>query len=206
MASPFRAMFFSPSPLTTIDEALLRSPHLVPLCLSWRNSLSHPAAIPDPDLLKHCHIGKGRSSGPGGQHRNKVETLVIITHEPTGISAHAGERRSAEENKRVALRRLRLALAVQVRRPVAIGDARSPLWRSRVSPDGHIACNPRHADFPALLAEALDTLDSTNHDPRKAAARLCCTPSQLLKLLKAHPPALESLNAARAARKKHPLK
>src|SRR5690242_18884322 len=120
--------------------------------------MPHPATLPETELLKHCQLGRGRSSGPGGQHHNRVQTLVTLTHLPTVVTAHAGERRSAEQNKQVALRRLLLALAVEVRCPVPIGDARAALWSSRVSPDGHIACNPRHTDFPSLLAEALDTL------------------------------------------------
>jgi hypothetical protein len=168
--------------------------------------MPHLAALSEEDLLKECQIGKGRGSGPGGQHRNKVETQVTITHVPSGIAARAGERRSAEENRRVAIRRLRLALAVEVRNAVPSGDVRSPLWRTRCSPDGLIACNPAHPDFPALLAEAMDVLAAANWDPRKAALRLCCSPSQLIKLLKDHPPALEAANQARRARRLHPLK
>src|SRR5690606_15091114 len=92
-----------------------------------RDAMAHPATLSDEDLLKECQIGKGRSSGPGGQHRNKVETQVTITHLPTGVTARAGERRSAEENKRVAIRRLRLALAVEVRTVVPAGEIRSDL-------------------------------------------------------------------------------
>ena len=166
----------------------------------------HPAALPDEELLKQCRIGKSRSSGPGGQHRNKVETQVTITHLPTGLAARAGERRSAEENRRVAVRRLRLLLAVEVREPVPIGDVRSALWRSRCSPDGRVSCNPEHHDFPALIAEALDVLDACGLDPRKAAARLCCSATQVVRLMKGYPPALEHLNSARRERKMHPLR
>lgn len=168
--------------------------------------MAHPATLSDEDLLKECQIGKGRSSGPGGQHRNKVETQVTITHLPTGVTARAGERRSAEENKRVAIRRLRLALAVEVRTVVPAGEIRSDLWRSRCTPDGRIVCNPAHRDYPSLLAEALDVLAAAGWDPRKAALRLCCSPSQLVKLVKEHPPALEALNRGRAERRLHPLR
>ena len=83
--------------------------------------LPHPAALDDEELLGQCSLGRGRSSGPGGQHRNKVETKITIKHTPTGISAQAGERRSQGENKRVAVFRLRTALAVGHRCGVPMG-------------------------------------------------------------------------------------
>ncbi len=166
----------------------------------------HPAAIEPEALLAQCSLTKSRTSGPGGQHRNKVETGVTLHHRTTGIEGHAGERRSVEDNKRAALRRLRLNLAVRVRTPVPDGEVRSALWRSRCSDDGRIACNPEHADFPALVAEALDVIWSAGGDVRKAGARLCCSTSQLVKLLKDHPPALARLNSLRAAHGKHELR
>ncbi len=92
----------------------------------------HPACLADEALLAQCSMGKSRSRGPGGQHRNKVETGVELHHLPTGVEAHATERRSVTENRREALWRLRLALAVHVRTRVGAGEVGSPLWRSRV--------------------------------------------------------------------------
>jgi hypothetical protein len=167
---------------------------------------SHPAALDDKALLAECRIGKGRSGGPGGQNRNKVETMVILTHVPTGISAKAAERRSAIENRREALVRLRLALATRHRTPVAVGDVRSELWRRRCMPDGRIVCNPRHRDYPALLAEALDVVAACRWDPRRASLRLSCTMSQLLRLLREHPAALDLVNRQRAFKGGHTLR
>ncbi len=107
------------------------------------------------------------------------------------------------ENKREAIWRLRLALAVQVRCAVLNGDARSDLWKSRCPTSrggpGRISVSPTHDDYPAVLAEALDVLWGCGLEPKPAAARLCCTASQLVKLLKDHPPAFVLLNTHRAA-------
>jgi len=166
---------------------------------------SHPASIPIEDLLKNCTIAKGRSQGPGGQHRNKVSTHITITHKPTATTAQAGERRSAAENQKIAISRLRHTLALTIRTPVPPGDTRSTLWKSRVK-NNRIACSPKHSDYPSMLAEALDMLESTNHDPKKAALRLQCSSTQLLKLLTAHPPAFVLLNKNRTQQNLHPLK
>lgn len=52
-----------------------------------------------------------RSSGPGGQHKNKTATAVRIRHIPTGIVAQASERRSQHMNREAAMERLKMAIA-----------------------------------------------------------------------------------------------
>ena len=64
-------------------------------------------ALSDDDLLAQCRVEFRRASGPGGQHRNKVETAVRIVHAPTGIVATAADSRSQHANRVAALARLR---------------------------------------------------------------------------------------------------
>ena len=156
--------------------------------------MPHPAAL-DPDrLLADCELRFTRRSGPGGQNRNKVETAVVLTHRPTGTVAEASERRTQGENRASALFRLRLTLAIEHREDPSARP--SDLWRSRCH-GGRIAINPQHVDFPALLAEALDTLFGCEHDIKRASVLLGSTPSQLVKLLKREPRALRKLNIER---------
>ena len=162
---------------------------------AWR----HPAARPAEQLRAECDIRHARRSGPGGQHRNKVETAAILTHRPTGISAEASERRSQAQNETKAMFRLRVRLALQIRTVISADYQPSELWRSRCRA-GRVAINPEHEDFPSLLAEALDVLASRAFDVQAAATALLCTPSQLVKLLKHEPAALELVNNARAER------
>jgi protein subunit release factor B len=47
-----------------------------------------------------------KGSGPGGQHKNKVETCVIVTHIPTGITEKCQDSRSQYRNKILAMERV----------------------------------------------------------------------------------------------------
>lgn len=47
-----------------------------------------------------------RGSGAGGQHRNKTDSCVRMTHTPTGISAVGTESRSQVQNRKMARQRL----------------------------------------------------------------------------------------------------
>jgi hypothetical protein len=155
--------------------------------------MAHPATLPVEELLASCTVERTRRSGPGGQHRNKVETAVVITHEPTGMRAEASERRSQTENLDKAVFRLRVKLALAER---SAASEPSRLWKSRVS-IGRIAVSPNHQDFPALLAEALDVLAAASWSPAEAGQRLGVSGSQLVKLLKLEPDAVMLVNARR---------
>ncbi len=79
-------------------------------------------ALADDALLAECEETFFVGSGPGGQHRNKTESGVRLSHPPTGITVTATERRSQLQNRGAAMERLRarleaLAHQPRVRRP-----------------------------------------------------------------------------------------
>jgi hypothetical protein len=163
----------------------------------------HPAALPADDLLLQCDETRTRRSGPGGQHRNKVETAVVLVHRPTGLAAEGSERRSQAENRRVALWRLRLTLALSHREPPAATP--SALWVSRVR-GRQLVIAADHDDYPALVAEALDTLMAVGSEMRPAADALGVSMSQLTKLFRKVPAAWVAVNRLRGKAGPTPLR
>ena len=57
-------------------------------------------------LERDCDVEFFVAGGPGGQHRNKVETGVRLTHRPTGLMVTATERRSQSANREAAFDRM----------------------------------------------------------------------------------------------------
>ena len=166
--------------------------------------MRHPAALPIDDLHRFCDVKRTRRGGPGGQHRNKVETAVVVTHLPTGFTGQAAERRSQDLNFQVAMHRLRVQLALSVRIPVAGEDQPSPLWQSRCQ-RRKIVVSPQSDDFPALLAEALDRLAAYQWDVAQVAEQFGATTTQFVRFLKLEPRAFGQLNSERRARGLKPL-
>ena len=69
-------------------------------------ALSRVYATDRASLERDCDVQFFVATGPGGQHRNKVETGVRLTHRPSGISVTAAERRSQHANREVAFMRM----------------------------------------------------------------------------------------------------
>ena len=67
-------------------------------------------------LLCQCEVETYRSSGPGGQKKNKTESSIRVRHRPTGIVRLATEHRSQARNRLLALERVHRTLAARARR------------------------------------------------------------------------------------------
>ncbi len=68
--------------------------------------------IPDSDdaLLSECKVETFRSSGKGGQHANKTESAVRLTHVKSGIQVMCQDERSQHLNKVKCIKELRLRI------------------------------------------------------------------------------------------------
>src|ERR1051325_4929329 len=80
----------------------------------------------DDALIAQCEVDRYRASGPGGQHRNKTESAIRLRHRLTNTTAIGEDSRSQSENKLHAVRRLRAAIALTVREPVALDGYAPP--------------------------------------------------------------------------------
>ena len=75
------------------------------------------AVIPEADELEEIQLNPAdlridtfRASGAGGQHINKTDSAVRITHIPTGIVVQSQSSRSQHENRRIVMEMLRSKL------------------------------------------------------------------------------------------------
>ncbi len=88
------------------------------------------AVLPEPDEAEAIQINAAdlridtyRASGAGGQHINKTDSAVRITHLPTGIVAECQDGRSQHSNKASALKVLTARIREKARSEQAAQDA-----------------------------------------------------------------------------------
>ena len=92
-------------------------------------------------LARDCEITAFRSSGPGGQKKNKVESSVQVRHLPSGIVRIATESRSQARNRALALERVLEELRRRARRP----KPRKPTRPTRAAEERRLAGKRRVA-------------------------------------------------------------
>ena len=85
----------------------------------------------DEELLEQCRVETFRAGGKGGQHQNKTESAVRLTHLPTGVRAASRSERSQHRNKTLALARLRRKIERRNERPEARRETRVPASERR---------------------------------------------------------------------------
>ncbi|MCS4231655.1 peptide chain release factor 1 (bRF-1) [Stenotrophomonas maltophilia] len=138
------------------------------------------AIIPEADEIDEVQINPAdlrvdtfRSSGAGGQHVNKTESAIRITHVPTGVVVECQTERSQHANRDKAMKRLKAQLldaersrqdaaqAESRRLQVGSGD-RSQRIRTYSFPQGRITDHRVEGltlyDLPNVMAGDMDAL------------------------------------------------
>ncbi len=112
-------------------------------------------------LANECTISFTRAGGPGGQHRNKVESAVRVTHKLTGVVVVAAERRSQSRNRQAALERLagKLAQREAERRAADKRARRKKTKLSRAANRRRLDSKQRHGDKKRSRRRVEPTVD-----------------------------------------------
>ncbi len=168
----------------------------------------HPCFLTEEQLLATCEVSQLRRGGPGGQHRNKVSTAIVVKHLASGILAEANERRSQVDNRRVALRRLRELLAIRLRSSPLQAVHEAPIRDTiRLKYGGStLRIASDNWECATLLTILLDDIYQHDYQMANVAVLWRTSTSQVIRLLRDYPSALANINAARSARNLRPLK
>ena len=156
-------------------------------------------------LLADCRFDFFRGPGPGGQKRNKTSNSVRLTHLPTGLQVQAGESRSLKENKTRAIRRLKLKLAVSIRRAIDPRFFEPPAWFGQVVQVGRLAVSHHNQHYARTAALVLDLLDLRRGSVGDAAKLLGVTTSSIVKFLESEPQLWAAANSIRQMASLPPL-
>ena len=157
------------------------------------------AVFPEPEDIGEIEINKGdlkvdtyRASGAGGQHVNKTDSAIRITHLPTGIVVECQNERSQHANRDKALKRLKAELLERERekqqqaeaasRKLQVGSGdRSQRIRTYNYPQGRVTdhrINLTLYRLPEILQGDLDELIDalTREDQADQLQRVAATP------------------------------
>ena len=156
--------------------------------------------LTDSQLIRQCNVDVYRASGPGGQKRNKTSSAVRLRHPETGLIVTATESRSQHENRARAVRRLRRAIALHVRRAVEWPGYRpGECMASCISHDGRLCAGRRDHRYDHVVAEIQDLLAACDMQMASAAAGLGVSTSNLVAFLRNDPTLWQLVNRLRLA-------
>jgi len=163
--------------------------------------------LEDAVLVAQCEIDNYRASGPGGQKRNKTSSAVRLRHRPTGLSVTATEERSQHVNKARGIRRLREAIALQVRSEI-VPEAYKPseLLTSCIGRDGQLQIGRRDVLYYPIVSEVLDLLAAYETRVRDTAKHLGLSTAHLTKFIRNDPKLWKRVNEMRTGKGAKPLR
>ncbi|WDE96948.1 peptide chain release factor-like protein [Lentisphaera profundi] len=147
----------------------------------------------DEELLNRCKTDHYIATGNGGQKRNKTSSAVRLTLKDTSISATASEDRQQSVNKKRALRKLRLAIAMEMRQE-------AQQWQ------GQLDMNPKNAQYPLFIAALTDNLFDKNWQVSEVAKSMDLSTGKLIKIIAKDDTLWQFVNKERQKNDYKPLK
>lgn len=157
--------------------------------ISDRNEL---LALDDSALLRRCHQACFRASGPGGQHRNTTDSAVRLSVLEGRVVVLCVDHRSQHRNRAEALRRLRSAIAIELRAPLSGDDTGSQHWQ------GSWKLGKKDRRYAGFIAHILDVLSHHNWAVGLAADALGISTGKLVRVLAQDTHLWNAANKARA--------
>lgn len=161
-------------------------------------------SLTDAELLAQCDWDRYRASGPGGQKRNKTDSAVRLRHPQSGLIVTATESHSQHENRARAVRRLRAALALQIRQPITIEQFSATIQTAIAG--GRLALKPRDPRYLPTAAALLDYLEQHEGRLSTVAAAAGLSTAQLVDFFRDLPDAWQALSHLRATHNQKPLR
>ena len=98
-----------------------------------------PYTTDRPLLEREVEVDVFRASGPGGQHVNKTESALRLTHPPSGVVVVAQDSSSQHRNREIAFERL----AERLKKLNHVPKKRVPTKPSRASKERRIEAKKR---------------------------------------------------------------
>ena len=147
--------------------------------------------LEDDALLRLCRQETYRASGPGGQHRNTTDSAVRLTVLDGAVTASCADHRSQHRNRSDALRRLRIALAIDIRMAVPPGKG-TEIWQ------GSWKLGRKDRRYAGFLAHVLDVMAHNDWAVGQSAQSLGISTGRLVRTLAHDPHAWNAVNKARA--------
>lgn len=169
----------------------------------WAQATRPAPGTSDDDILTECEWEGLRRGGPGGQRRNKAETGVRLEHKPTGVRAEATGDRTQAGNWREAIKRLKKAIAMEVREAPFSPSEKPPKELEKILKR---QIGPNNTKFSDGLGPLLDVIEHHGGVIKDAASHMGTTTGSLNKVLSSDSDLLTAVNRIRERNGFKPLR